>query len=88
MGNKEKIEEALNYIEDVMDANDEKVLSIIREVLEGTSRNFHSINGEAKPPFYFPLLDCENGKFNVWRRRIRLLAEKMSNLNLKKSSRP
>jgi len=87
-----QIAEALNYIEDVMDERDEKVLSIIRETLQSVSR-FHSTNREAKPPFiyplveseegFFPFLDCEEGKFDKWKRRIRLLADKMSNINRK-----
>jgi len=80
-----RIDEALNYIEDVMDERDEKVLSIIRETLQDVSR-FHSIKGEAKPPLLLvtlPPLDCEEGKFDKWKRRIRLLADKMSNINRK-----
>jgi len=84
METKRRIEVALNYIEDVMDEKDEKVLSIIREVLEDSTSPFHSIKGEAKPPFIYPFLDCEKQGFK-WKRRIRLLADKMSNFNVKKN---
>jgi len=70
----------LLYIEEVIDNKNEKELSIIKEELEESALLFHSRNREEAKPPREKCLDCE---FSPWKRRIRLLAKKMSSINLK-----
>jgi len=85
----EKHFELLEYIDEVIDEFTDKELSVIRESLADSLLILSSTHREAEPPLLldpFPLLDCEEGKFDIfdkWRRRIRLLADKMNNFNRK-----
>mgnify|MGYP000598019931 CR=1 FL=1 len=74
------IQKVLLYIEEVIDAENEKELCAIKEELEESALLSHShIREEAKPPREN---NCLWSEMSPWKRRIRLLADNMSRLNL------
>jgi len=81
------IQKVLLYIEQVIDAENEHELSVIKEELEESALLSHShTREEAKPPR--ALMDSDSLPCELespWKRRIRLLAEKMSRFNSKKN---
>jgi len=91
---RKRILKVLSYIEDVMNSDNDKQLSLIRDELLGSSLSHLLIRGEAKPPREYNLNpegicsvgpNCFCGLTYFVETKDKATADDMSRLNLKKN---